>query len=164
MLLSTIENPVPHQFEPVSLKILLESVVREFGPKFSQKEVTLQAHLPEEVRTVGDSHSLERMISNLLENALRYTEKNGKVAVNLRNDGNKLEVVIEDTGIGIPPESLTKIFDRFYRVDSSRSRRSGGVGLGLAIAKAIAQAHHGQILVESTVGTGSRFIVVLPLA
>ena len=100
---------------------------------------------------------------NLLENALRYTESGGKVELKLSSKGHDAKIEVVDTGIGIPAESLDKIFDRFYRVDASRSRSSGGSGLGLPIAAAISQALGGRIEVESTLGSGSIFTLVLPL-
>jgi signal transduction histidine kinase len=98
-----------------------------------------------------------------LENALRYTEPGGKVEVNVVPDSSDVKITVSDTGIGIPEENLPFIFDRFYRVDKSRSRTSGGSGLGLSITRAIVEAHNGNIEVKSKPGVGTQFIINLPL-
>jgi two-component system phosphate regulon sensor histidine kinase PhoR len=111
---------------------------------------------------VGDAEGLLRMLSNLLDNAVKYNRPGGSVRLRLeRHDGHAL-VAVEDTGIGIPAESLPRIFERFYRVDKGRSREEGGTGLGLAIVKHVAQAHGGRVEVESRLGEGTAFRVVLP--
>ena len=100
---------------------------------------------------------------NLLDNAIRYTTRPGTVSVSLRREGQMAVVAVKDTGVGIPAEEIPFIFERFYRVDKSRSRAEGGTGLGLAISRHIAEAHGGKIEVESQVGAGSTFSVWLPL-
>jgi signal transduction histidine kinase len=111
----------------------------------------------------GDKVKLRQLFINILENAVRYTPADGSVSVSLvRKDLNAL-ISINDTGIGIPSEHLPHIFERFYRVDKARSRADGGVGLGLAIAKYIAESHKGNITVESEVGKGTTFTVTIPL-
>ena len=100
---------------------------------------------------------------NLLDNAVRYTPSPGTVSISLRREGQMAVVAITDTGVGIPAEDIPLIFERFYRVDKSRSRAEGGSGLGLAICRHIAEAHGGMIEVESEVGTGSTFSIWLPL-
>ena len=106
---------------------------------------------------------MRQLFLNILDNAIRYTPSGGNVSSSLeRKNGNAL-VSITDTGVGIPAEELPFIFDRFYRVDKARSRADGGLGLGLAIASSIARLHGGQIEVESQVGKGSTFRVLLPL-
>ncbi len=100
---------------------------------------------------------------NLLDNAVRYTPSPGTVSISLRREGQMAVVAITDTGVGIPAADIPLIFERFYRVDKSRSRAEGGSGLGLAICRHIADAHGGMIEVESEVGTGSTFSVWLPL-
>lgn len=112
---------------------------------------------------VGDEEQLYRLVSNLIVNAIQYTPAEGEVKVVLERSDNHAIIQIQDTGIGIPFEEQRRIFERFYRVNSDRSRGSGGSGLGLAIATAIVQAHHGNIQVQSELGKGSTFIVRLPL-
>ena len=111
----------------------------------------------------GDDELLKRMVLNLLDNAVKYTPQGGKISVVLaRNNGNA-EIVVRDTGIGIPVDDQLHVFDRFYRVDKARSRALGGAGLGLSIASWIVAAHGGKIDVDSVPGQGSQFTVQLPL-
>ncbi len=112
----------------------------------------------------GDSLRLRQLFRSLLSNAVHYTDENGSIRIASRVDGPSLFTEIEDTGIGIPAESLDRIFERFYRVDVARTRVQGGSGLGLAISKWIAEAHGGTISVHSTPGRGSTFTVRLPLS
>jgi two-component system, OmpR family, phosphate regulon sensor histidine kinase PhoR len=113
---------------------------------------------------VGNADYLERAVANLLENAIKYTPAGGKIDVSVASDGAQVAVEVSDNGIGIPPEDCARIFERFYRVDRSRSREMGGTGLGLSIVKHIAQSHGGAIEVQSVVGKGSSFRLTLPVA
>jgi signal transduction histidine kinase len=132
-------------------------------PLFTAKNVQLRTSLEEGVPPVqGDTMGLKRVLTSLIENGLKYTPSNGEVNVTLHQQGAEQILEISDTGCGISRESLPHIFDRFYRVDSSRDRRSGGYGLGLAIAQQIARSHHTEIEVGSIVGEGSCFRVRLP--
>jgi heavy metal sensor kinase len=112
----------------------------------------------------GDRTKLKGLFLSLLDNAIRYTPGGGTVSISLTREGEMAVVAFRDTGIGIPPEHIPRIFERFYRVDASRSRAEGGSGLGLAICQYIAKAHNGRIEVESRVGEGSTFSVFLPLS
>ena len=112
----------------------------------------------------GDPDGLRQVFFNLLDNAVKYTSQGGTVALRGLVEDNQIVIEVADTGIGIPPESLPRVFDRFYRVDKSRSRELGGTGLGLSISKALVERHQGRIEVRSAVGQGSTFRVVLPLA
>jgi len=100
---------------------------------------------------------------NLVDNAIKYSRPSGKVELSLVSEWNTARLSVLDHGIGIPPEAQARIFDRFYRADAARAHAKKGTGLGLSICKWIAEAHHGRIEVQSTVGEGSRFTVVLPL-
>src|SRR5262245_39780174 len=100
---------------------------------------------------------------NLLNNAVKYTPEGGEVRVGLKSDDHQAVIAVADTGMGIPPEAVSRIFDRFFRVDKSRSRAEGGAGLGLPIARWIAEAHGGGIAVQSEPGRGSTFTVSLPM-
>ena len=111
----------------------------------------------------GDRAKLRQLLLNILDNAIRYTPHGGEISVSVQAEGEMAVVSISDTGIGIPPEDLPHIFERFYRVDKARSRSEGGSGLGLAIAKHITEIHGGRIEIESKLGTGSTFRVYLPL-
>ncbi|MEX0269894.1 two-component system sensor histidine kinase RppB [Leptolyngbyaceae cyanobacterium UHCC 1019] len=126
-------------------------------------KLTHQIRVNEPLFVMGDEAQLSRLISNLITNALQYTPDGGKVTVILERDDHHALIHVQDTGIGIAPANQTRIFDRFYRVNSDRSRHTGGSGLGLAIARAIARSHQGDLKVQSRVNEGSTFIVRLPL-
>jgi signal transduction histidine kinase len=116
----------------------------------------------EEVIVRGDEGRLQQLIANLIDNAIKYTQ-GGSIRVSLEKNAETAIIRVKDTGIGIPKEEQEKIFKRFYRIDKSRSRETGGVGLGLSIAEWIAHVHHGRIEVESELNHGSTFTVYLPL-
>lgn len=124
--------------------------------------MTLTLRVSDPVNIVGNSDQLYRLFSNLIINAIQYTASGGKVTVYLDHSDHYAVIQIEDTGIGIPQQELSRIFDRFYRVNSDRSRSTGGSGLGLAISQAIVQAHHGSLNVQSELGKGTTFTVKLP--
>ncbi len=130
----------------------------------SRTAVSILIELPQDVsKFSGDASKIEQVVINLISNAIKYNKpEGGKVTVSLRELPNKFEIIIKDTGIGIPPEAVDKIFDKFYRVDSSLTYQVSGTGLGLAIVKHIIDLHGGQITVESQVNTGSKFIITLP--
>jgi signal transduction histidine kinase len=142
-----------------------QAVIRifaEFKPKFVNKNIQFELSVVEtELKAYISSHSFERVVANLVENAFRYTEAGGNVKVSLLREGSFVKIDVIDSGIGIPPDKLPYIFDRFYRVENSRSRQSGGSGLGLAIVKALVDSHNGRISVSSEVGKGSIFTVFL---
>ena len=112
---------------------------------------------------LADRDRIGQVLINLLHNALKFTPSGGAISVETGVSADRAFLRVQDTGCGIAPEHLRFIFERFYRVDPSRARETGGSGIGLAIALAIAKAHGGEILVESTVGTGSVFTLLLPL-
>lgn len=163
LLLSEVEDPLSEiKKTPVNISSIIQQVINEMRNRFDAKDIELTVSDLPDIFVKGNTQALHRLFSNLLENALRYTDERGKVNVALTNSGKEARITVRDTGVGIPSESLPRIFDRFFRVDKSRSRASGGTGLGLAIAKAIADAHHGMILVESEIKRGSTFTVALP--
>ena len=116
----------------------------------------------ETVKINGDVVRLRQMIWNILHNAIKYTQPGGEIKISLQDEGAFALLSIQDTGIGIPEKDLPSIFDRFYRVDKSRSRDEGGSGLGLSICKHITEAHKGNIEVESKPGVGTRFKIRIP--
>jgi heavy metal sensor kinase len=146
--------------EPVDLSTLLRDIADSMRPLAAEKGLELACDVPDGLTVTGDPDGLIRAFVNLLDNAIKYTER-GRVALSARRAGSDgVEVTVRDTGIGIPPEHLPHIFERFYRIE--RSRTSEGVGLGLAIARRIVRAHDGVIEVESAPGAGTTFTVRLP--
>jgi heavy metal sensor kinase len=150
------------QPEEIYLNDFVEECCRSAQAQSRQKGVRLVTSVKSDVPLRGDARLLRRLIANLLDNAIRYTPSGGQVDARLESSEGQAKLTIADTGVGIPAESLDKIFERFYRVDKSRSRAEGGFGLGLSIVKWIVEAHHGRIEVESRPGTGSIFTVLLP--
>lgn len=151
---------------PVSISALVEGVVARLGRQFEEKGVALETTLPPNLPPVlGDEDRLCQVFLNLVGNALQYTSPGGDVAISARRQGQEILVAIHDTGSGIPAEHLSYVFDRFYRVDKSRSRAGGGTGIGLTIAKHLVEAHGGRIWAESPgLGRGSTFTFSLPIA
>ena len=145
--------------ETFDLSALLSDVTDSLRPLAQARGLTLTAYLAPELPFVGDMDMLIRLFVNLLDNAIKYTE-HGAVNLSAFQEGRKIHIAVSDTGIGIPSEHLPFIFERFYRAESARS--SAGTGLGLAIARQIAQAHGGEIKVESTPKAGTIFSVILP--
>lgn len=151
------------QRRPIRLVDLADAALDAISELASAKGVRLVREIPRpEVRLLGDQRHLEQALVNLLDNAIQYTDRGGRVTLRLEALDQEVHMVVEDTGIGIAPEHISRIFERFYRVDKARSREHGGTGLGLSIVKHIAQAHGGRVEVESTPGRGSTFRVVLP--
>jgi heavy metal sensor kinase len=145
--------------DSVSLSNLLIDVADTLRPLAEDKGLSLTVQVPDNLTLNGDTDALIRLFVNLVDNAIKYTE-HGEITIIARYSQNFIEVNVIDTGIGIPPQHLDHIFDRFYRVDLARS--SGGAGLGLAIARQIALAHDGRLKVQSEAGLGSTFTVYLP--
>jgi heavy metal sensor kinase len=150
-------------FTEVSLDKLITNLSTDIEILCQEKGLIFQLGETQDAVVTGDEVRLRELLMNLLNNAIRYTPAPGVVSVSLRREGQMAVVAVKDTGVGIPPEDIPFIFERFYRVDKSRSRADGGTGLGLAISQHIAQAHGGKIEVESQVGYGSTFSVWLPL-
>lgn len=152
--------------QPVDLVELLAGCVASLEPRARQGGVTLQVDAVAGIPPLnGDGDRLAQLFTNLLDNALKHTPSGGRVAVTLEQQHREAIVAITDTGPGIPAEQLERVFERFYRVDSSRARsQTKRVGLGLTICKELVEAHGGRIAAESVVGVGSKFSVYLPLA
>ena len=148
---------------PLDVRLLVERVGEAFRPVAERKRQQLQVECASNAGTVeADGSLLERALSNLVDNALKYTPEGGRVRVWGGSENGQTTLTVEDNGMGIPEADLPRIFERFYRVDKSRSRDLGGTGLGLSIVKHIIQLHGGIISVKSTVGGGSSFSVRLP--
>ena len=149
--------------EPTNLKQLIEELYEDCEVLASKKHISVQVRKSEEVSIHGDKMRLRQLFLNLIDNAIKYTPESGTVSLQLERQNGFAKVQVSDTGIGIPKEEQTKIFDRFYRVDKARSREMGGSGLGLSIAKWIAELHRGHIEVESEPKQGTTFSVYLPI-
>jgi two-component system, OmpR family, manganese sensing sensor histidine kinase len=147
----------------LSLTEILEDLLELFQSPAQEKEITLESYLLSNVMLKGDGAELARLFRNIIENALQYTPFGGKVTVSMKQERQNILVRIEDTGLGIAPEHLSSIFDRFWRADKARTRRAGGMGMGLSIAMAIAKRYQGKILVTSQLDLGSCFEVRLPI-
>jgi heavy metal sensor kinase len=150
-------------FTEVNLGKLISNVGMDVEILCQEKGLNFQLGQTQDLAVKGDEARLRELFMNLMDNAIRYTPSLGTVSVSLRREGQMAVVAITDTGVGIPAEDIPFIFERFYRVDKSRSRTEGGTGLGLAICRHIAEVHGGKIEVESQVGAGSTFSVWLPL-
>jgi two-component system, OmpR family, phosphate regulon sensor histidine kinase PhoR len=165
LTLSRLEGVTPPpQREPVDLAALVRRTVELLAASAREKRVAVEVVEEPLPPVPGDADALERLLTNLLDNALKYNRPDGQVTVRLRREGGQAVIEVSDTGIGIPQEALARIFERFYRVDKGRAREEGGTGLGLAIVKHVAQSHGGQVEVDSRIGRGSTFRVRLPFA
>jgi signal transduction histidine kinase len=162
LTLSSLDERSPAPMGPVALVPVLRDVVRRARILAPDHEIVTRLDQP--LTVVGNRDQLERIFTNLLDNAVKYTPSPGHVEVALGVVGSRAEVTVADSGRGIPPDELPHIFDRFYRADRARARQHGGAGLGLAIVQAIVSAHGGQIAAESAAGTGTTIRVSLPLA
>ena len=161
--LATLEEKgVAPDVEKVSLKEIAENVVKIFEPRAKEKNLDLCLEAAAGLPSIdGDPFRLEQMLVNLVDNAVKYTEKGG-VRIGLKQEPGGVAIEVVDSGIGIPEEEQGRVFERFYVVDKSRSRKAGGTGLGLSIVKHIVLLHGGRIDLKSTPGVGSTFRVFLP--
>jgi two-component system phosphate regulon sensor histidine kinase PhoR len=164
LALSRLERDEPSVLEPgVDLAALTARSIETVRGLAAERRVELRFTPSPVPPIVGDEESLERLLLNLLENAIKYNREGGWVAVTLELGDGGLALEVADSGIGVPQRDLRRIFERFYRVDSGRSREEGGTGLGLAIVKHAAQLHGGRVEVTSELGRGSVFRVFLPV-
>lgn len=154
------------QRSPADLGQLLQSVAARFAPVAAARQITLQVDAAAERPVISlDAQRIEQVIGNLLSNALRHTSEGGRVTCRVTSDrAGALTVSVSDTGAGIPSEALPHLFERFYRVDRSRSRAEGGTGLGLAIVKQLVEAHGGDVWAESAPARGTTIAFTLPAA
>ena len=142
---------------------MLEDLILQIQPKYLQKNIILTFTESIEVDVIADPVKIRQVFLNLLMNAYEFTAENGKVEILLTKDKKNAIVHVKDNGIGIDPEALLNIFERFYRAEPSRNRDTGGAGLGLSIVQSIVKAHNGSIHVESEKDKGTQFVVYLPL-
>ncbi len=139
------------------LVLLITAAGELFRPVADEKKIDLAVNLPETMLFFGDIKKMQRIVTNLLENAIKYTPEQGTVTVSVEAQDGQVQIAVKDSGIGISENDLPHIFKRFYRCDRSRSQ--GGVGLGLSLAMAFAKSMQGKIKVDSTMGMGSIFTV-----
>jgi signal transduction histidine kinase len=147
--------------EYFSLSELLSRLLKNFEKEFQKKQINLVTNIQDQ-NIEADEDKLTQVLVNLFSNALKYTPDGGTIEINTTGTKEYIEVSVKDTGIGIAEKDLPYIFERFYRVDQSRNRMTGGSGIGLAIAKSLVEAHNGTIEVKSEEGVGSEFIVRIP--
>lgn len=158
------QKPDLSTFQYCCLNDVIQDLVEELSSLARTAKITLVMQLTHlDLVILGNMAQLYRLVSNLMTNAIRYTPAGGTVKLSLESTSHDALIHIQDTGIGIAPKEQSRIFDRFYRVNSDRSRATGGSGLGLSIASAIAIAHHGCIQVQSEIEKGSTFTIQLPL-
>jgi two-component system, OmpR family, manganese sensing sensor histidine kinase len=162
LFLARTDHFPDRQWQVLNLADLLDNLVRLYQPQAERKNICLPASGSKTLYLSGDASQLQRLFANLIVNALHYTPEGGRVEIDRSLVGKQIVVSVKDTGIGISSEQLELVFDRFWRAEQSRSYASGGAGLGLAIAQAIAQNHKGMITVTSQVGVGTCFTVRLP--
>lgn len=150
--------------ETISLPNFMDDIIDFVKKPAEKKRISLSRHdMPSSLTVRADRSYLEQILINLLDNAIKYTPEGGRVTVSaVEKDSKDIQFSIEDNGIGIPKEDLSRIFERFYRVDKGRSKELGGTGLGLSIVKHLVQAHGGRVWVESQLGKGSTFYFTLP--
>ena len=152
----------PVTLTPLALEPLVQDLIKELSPLAEDRTIQMILDAQPVPRVQGDAGRLTQLLINLLDNALAYTPPEGRITIRLKPIPAHVVLQVEDTGAGIAPEHLPRLFERFYRADPARARESGGTGLGLAIVKEIAEAHGGAVAVESTPGQGTRFTVTLP--
>ncbi len=164
LLLSELEgNSDRLELEDVNLQDLIENILKIFEQRLKEKNLVLKFNAERNLPVIkADPFKLEQVFINLVDNAVKYTER-GEVVISLSRNNEIVKIEIQDTGICIPREHLSRIFERFYVVDSSRSRKLGGTGLGLSIVKHIVLLHKGKIDVKNIPGTGTSFIITLPI-
>jgi two-component system phosphate regulon sensor histidine kinase PhoR len=162
LTLSQIENSIEKKLEEVRVNDIIKDVICLMRTSAEKKNIKLlieEEYIP---NLLGDGDRFKQMLINLVDNAIKYSDKDASVKIGVKNEENACILWVEDTGVGIPEKHIGRLFERFYRVDKARSRSQGGTGLGLAIVKHIVKGFNGTITVESKVGKGSKFIVKIP--
>ncbi len=158
--MDTAENQLP--LAPINMSKIVENMILMFDAVIYENNINLETNIIKNLFVNGDKESLKKLFSIIMDNAIKHTDKEGTITVSLFTHRNKVKMIIRNTGEGIEPENLERVFERFYRVDSSRDRETGGYGLGLSIASSIVKQHKGKIYATSKVGSYTSFIVELP--
>jgi len=157
------KNKLKLNYQNIYLNSILEKIVEQLNPLAKEKNIKLKLEEINIIQIKIDKDKIKQAIINIVHNAIKYSEENTVVKISLYLDKNYATIKVKDTGYGIPKESIPYIFDRLYRVDKARSRKTGGTGLGLSISKQIINMHHGTINVKSRVGEGTTFYIKIPL-
>jgi two-component system, OmpR family, phosphate regulon sensor histidine kinase PhoR len=165
LILSELENEGRKlQIEEVDLKELIANIIKIFEPSINDKQLKFILDIQEDIPHIeADIYKIEQLLINLLDNAIKYTEKGEITISSYMLPTNKVQIEIKDTGIGLKKEDFNRIFERFYVVNKARSRQQGGTGLGLSIVKHILILHKGEIEVDSQLGVGTKFVITLPI-
>jgi two-component system phosphate regulon sensor histidine kinase PhoR len=164
-VLSELESGADHEADVVSVRAALESGLLTVDSEARERRVQLIREDMQDLYVAGSRLRLEQAFLNLLANAIKFNRSEGEVRVRVTHtDDGRIAVMISDTGVGIPSQDLPRIFERFYRVDKARSRQVGGTGLGLSIVKHVIERMNGTVTVDSQVGKGTTFQVLLPAA
>ncbi len=165
LVLSRIEGEESAAHEPVAARLLVEEAVERIRPAAEQAGIAVTVgDIDPQLAMLGDRRQLVSALYNLLDNAVKYSDEGDEVQVRAVAIGTSVALEVEDHGIGIPKADLERVFERFYRVDQARSRTTGGTGLGLAIVRHVASNHEGEVRVESRLGEGSTFTLIVPAA
>jgi two-component system phosphate regulon sensor histidine kinase PhoR len=164
------EGKRPIEFEPINLEDMVSNILKIYREKIKEKGLDLKVNIRENLPPfIGEKFKMEQMFINLVDNAVKYTDK-GKISIVITKSGDeeknncRIKIQVKNTGLPIPTKSLPRIFERFYVVDKSRSRKLGGTGLGLSIVKHVVLLHKGEISVDSSPEQGTIFAIQLPLA
>jgi two-component system phosphate regulon sensor histidine kinase PhoR len=165
LALSELESERPAaESRPVSVRSAVDAALKMIGPAAQIRGVTIATGELDEAEVLAERGRLEQALVNLLDNAVKFNRPSGEVRVEIRREaGDNVRIVVADTGIGIPSTDLSRVFERFYRVDKARSREMGGTGLGLSIVKHAVERMNGAVSVESQLGKGSTFTILLPV-
>ncbi|SES87066.1 PAS domain S-box-containing protein [Methanococcoides vulcani] len=154
---------IEYVFEPVQIAEITDYVVADMLPQVKEKDLTIEKYVPDSLPSInGDKDKLTDLLVNLVDNSIKFTPSGGRITVTAQEEEDNLHISVEDTGIGIPKELISNLFQRFYQIDASIRRRYGGTGVGLYISKNIVEAHNGKIWVESEEGGGTTVHVNLP--
>ncbi|MDX6317220.1 MAG: two-component system, OmpR family, sensor histidine kinase SenX3 [Nocardioidaceae bacterium] len=161
--LSRLQGDDPlERLDPISVEMLAERAIDRVRVDAADKDVSVEFVGDRGLKVMGNAEQLIVALGNLVENAVAYSDSGARVAVSARSEGNNVDIVVTDHGVGIPADDIDRIFERFYRVDPARARATGGTGLGLSIVKHVAATHGGSVRVWSVEGEGSTFTIILP--
>ena len=161
LVLSRAESGEAHPV-PLDLRETIHEACSHFMTQAERRRISISLRVPPLPPLFADRDQVLQVLTNLIDNAVKYTPEGGSVWVQAEEQRGAIAIQVGDTGIGIPEQDIARIFERFYRVDKARSRELGGTGLGLSIVKNIVEAHGGRVWAESSVGQGSLFNIVLP--